>query len=160
MAAVINPARVIAICAGLELLDVRPEDKSKYSAFGDARELPKGVIVALALVGLPFKFDPSVPGSIWAHGEYCHPIFDCIRVPGSLKHTGNLGFTPLSNEAAEFIESDILLQDRLQEWGASKATIMGLTVRQPAAEAIASGRKNIENRSRVLFKVDTCDVNW
>jgi len=155
-----TPARVFAICAGLELLELEPEDVALYSLFGDARALPQGEIVGLALLGLPFEYNPALPNSRWARGKYCYPIRDCIRVPEGFKHKGNTMFTSLDPLAIEFFQTDPTIRARLEEWGALNATIMGLTVRQPAAEAIVSGKKNIENRSRVMFSNKTCDVTW
>jgi hypothetical protein len=57
------------------------------------------------------------------------------------------------------IANEDLLQAILLKWGASGAKIMGLTVRLPAAEAIASGEKDVENRPKQLFRTASCDID-
>jgi hypothetical protein len=154
------PRRVIAICAGLKPLVLKDEvDAAMFSRFGDVRDLPTGRIVALVLMGVAYKFDPKLPQSQWAFGEWCHPILDSVRVSGDFVHKGNLGLTPLTSEASAAIADDDLLQAKLLKWGASGAKIMGLTVRQPAAEAIASGEKDVENRPKQLFRTASCDID-
>jgi hypothetical protein len=149
------PRRVIAICASSKPLRItREEDKLLYSSY-DVKKLPQGIVVALALVGMPVENNAQTPESKWAHnglyGKWGHPILDIIRVKGSVKHKGNLQLTPLSASAQAHISDEPELQAKLAEWGALNATIKGLSVRQPAAEAIASGEKNVENRHQRLF---------
>jgi len=149
----LQPRRVIAICAGRRPLVYRnSQDEELYSSFGSVKDLPTGYIVALALMGMPFQYDALASESKWAYGKWCHPILDTVRMPGLFQHTGNLGLVPVSAEARAYIARDPELQAKLASLGALDATIMGLTVRQPAAEAIASGEKDIENRPRLLFK--------
>ncbi len=77
--------------------------------------------------------------------------------------SGNLGLFYLAPESHALLLADPAVSARVAEWK-SMALVSstgliddnltrGLSVRQPATEAIACGKKTIENRSRSIFSI-------
>jgi hypothetical protein len=89
-----------------------------------------------------------------------------VRAPLKQTHvpcSGNLGLFYLTPESHALLLADPAVSAKVAEWKqvalASSTGLIddnltrGLSVRQPAAEAIACGKKTIENRSRSIFPI-------
>lgn len=148
----------MAVCAGLELYKFSSaSDQALYAVLGDARQLPTGVIVALAVFG-PARAPHIGPHSPFEIGPRVHDVLAVLPlywVQPALPHKGNQFLTPLDVAVSERLLSMSIVTQQLtrwtQEFDLELGAIMGLSVQQPPAQAIAVGLKTVENRGRSLF---------
>jgi hypothetical protein len=134
------------------------EDRCLYETLlksTDFKSLSKRAIVGLALVDL---YDPSRHGeSEWyIPGSHGYWIQEVIRLPEPIPHKGKLGLFFLPEDVQQTIRRCEKVRDTLDawekqcEWGTG---LRAVSIRQPPIEAILRGKKNVENRSRSIFKV-------
>ena len=170
--------RVIAVCAAKTDLKFRSDaDRRMYlTALNKLEHQPvttafdglrRGCIICLALIADAFEFQTPSPSdgpvSSWAFGPTCYHIVDVYYIQNFIPHSGNLGLSTLTESAHAELISDHLLMVKMEQWrqralGSATGWIednltRALSIRQPAAEAIAVGTKDIENRSRQIFAV-------
>ncbi len=118
-------------------------------------------MVAVVLFSDVFEYSKRVHGNLpWALGPVCYRIHDVIPVTTVITVTGSLGLFFLLPETVAALEADAVVQKGIQAWHRIYGNAImveplerALSIRQPAAAAIASGHKNIENRSSKIFGV-------
>jgi hypothetical protein len=118
------------------------------------KSLPKSAIVGLALVD---RYDRTRHGeSDWyIPGSHGYWIQDVIRLE-PIPHKGKLGLFFLPEDVQDAIRKNDVVRHTLDEWGKQCAwgeDLRAVSIRQPPIEAILQGKKNVENRSRSIFKV-------
>lgn len=142
-------------------------DRALYeAAIGSSfTSLPTGKIVGLALVD---KYDPNRHGENewYIQGSYGYWIQDVIRLQEPIPCKGKLSLFHVPEEIQSDIRTREEIVEKLAEWekvsswgtvcsscGSWTSDLRAVSIRQPPVEAILSGHKKIENRSRSIFKV-------
>jgi hypothetical protein len=122
---------------------------------------PPFAVVAVALFSDVFEYSKREHGSVpWALGPVCYRIHDVVPVSSTIRVSGSLGLFYLLPDAITALEADAVVQERIRAWRVAFGSAIifeplerALSIRQPAALAIALGHKDIENRSSKIFGV-------
>lgn len=157
--------RIVALLAGKSKYAYRDErDRELYESIMNAEQLktlPRGVIVGLMLIDQAGTQDDLKINTPWAFGPYLYHIKSVIRLPSPISYKGNLGLIHIDNNIQDIILKQPGVMEQIQEWkDVSPGLVWGdeslraLTIKQPPAEAIMSGHKTVENRTRSIFRIN------
>jgi hypothetical protein len=145
---------------------IGPDDEHSSKHYKCNRDLPKGVIVGVALFSTVREYKKEIYGeNAWACGPWCYEIAEAVALSPekTVEFKGNLGLTTLDKSTYDTLLDDPTISTTIDQWiqhyGLSprqkdRDVIRVLTIRQPYASAIVDNRKKVENRTHKRFPIE------
>ena len=131
-------------------------------------QLNRGSIVGVCLMSGPFAYEQELHESEpWHMGPICYQIVDVFRLSIAIQCKGDQGLWYPSQNIMHQIATQKVYKRKMNEWTAKfkddlivyehkeKESMAALSIQQPWVEAILRKIKKVENRTGILFQLES-----